>query len=81
MYDDFGEDPGGFDSYADFKASGKTASKDLYQGEEYVTRLTDDNWDEKVSAFWHHINVQARQQRSHPRAFHVTLMGICRFVP
>jgi len=48
MYDDFGEDPGGFDTYADFKASGKTASKDLYQGEEYVTRLTDDNWDEKV---------------------------------
>ena len=35
---------------ADFKASGKKASKDLYQGEEYVTRLTDENWDDKVRA-------------------------------
>lgn len=48
MFDDFGAHPGGFDTYADFKASGKTASNDLYQGEQYVTRLTDDNWDEKV---------------------------------
>lgn len=50
MYDDFGEHPGGFDTYADFMASGKKASNDLYQGEQYVTRLTDDNWDEKVRA-------------------------------
>ena len=35
---------------ADFKASGKKASKDLYQVEEYVTRLTDENWDDKVRA-------------------------------
>jgi hypothetical protein len=30
-------------------SAGKKASQDLYQGEQYVTRLTDDNWDEKVT--------------------------------
>ena len=46
VYDDFGENSEGFDTYAEFKehqakhgTAGKTSS-DFYQGEEFVTRLT-----------------------------------------
>ena len=46
----------GFDTYAEFKqaqaANGQrgTTPKDLYRGEEFITRLTDSNFDDKVRA-------------------------------
>ena len=52
--DDFGDNPGGFDTYAEFREAqeaagteGKTLN-DLYRGEEFVTRLTDSDFDERV---------------------------------
>jgi curved DNA-binding protein CbpA len=51
MFDDFGEKgAAGFDSFYEYQKSGAKASQDLYQGEQYVTRLTDATWDAKVKA-------------------------------
>ena len=50
MFDDFGTNTGGFDSFYEYQRSGAKASQDLYQQEQYVTRLTDALFDERVRA-------------------------------
>lgn len=56
IYDDFGENSKGFNTYEEFQQhreemgrEGQTPS-DLYQGEQYVTRLTDADFDQHVTS-------------------------------
>ena len=54
LFDDFGREgaqQGGFRTYSEYMeaSGGKEASQDFYQGDRYVSRLSEDLWEQRVA--------------------------------